>query len=41
MRFRDYLRTDPNAREAYARAKRDAALLWADDGLATPTPRSR
>ncbi len=32
--FRDYLRTHPHAREAYADAKRRAASTWADDGFA-------
>lgn len=34
LRFRDHLRTHPDARDRYARAKRDAAALWADDGPA-------
>jgi GrpB-like predicted nucleotidyltransferase (UPF0157 family) len=34
LRFRDYLRTHPAARDQYAQAKRRAAALWADDGLA-------
>jgi GrpB-like predicted nucleotidyltransferase (UPF0157 family) len=34
LRFRDYLRTHPDARDQYAQAQRDAAALWADDGLA-------
>ena len=34
LRFRDYLRAHPEAREQYAQAKRAAAALWADDGLA-------
>jgi GrpB-like predicted nucleotidyltransferase (UPF0157 family) len=34
LRFRDHLRAHPEAREKYARAKRAAAALWADDGLA-------
>lgn len=32
--FRDYLSTHPEAREAYAAAKRRAALVWGDDRLA-------
>jgi GrpB-like predicted nucleotidyltransferase (UPF0157 family) len=32
--FRDHLRRDPEARDAYARAKTVAALTWADDGWA-------
>ena len=32
--FRDFLRTDAGAREAYARAKREAPAQWADDGIA-------
>lgn len=32
--FRDYLRSDPEARAAYADAKREAALTWSDDGVA-------
>jgi GrpB-like predicted nucleotidyltransferase (UPF0157 family) len=32
--FRDHLRADPEARDAYAEAKRAAALAWADDGWA-------
>jgi GrpB-like predicted nucleotidyltransferase (UPF0157 family) len=32
--FRDHLRTDPEARDHYARAKREAAALWSDDGIA-------
>ena len=32
--FRDYLRTHPEACDAYAAAKRKAASLWADDGVA-------
>lgn len=32
--FRDYLRTHPEARGIYARAKREAATEWADDGFA-------
>lgn len=34
LRFRDHLRAHPEARDAYAQAKRAAAALWADDGLA-------
>jgi GrpB-like predicted nucleotidyltransferase (UPF0157 family) len=34
LRFRDYLRTHPEACEGYAEAKRAAAAMWADDGLA-------
>ena len=34
LRFRDYLRTDLESRREYASAKRAAAALWADDGLA-------
>jgi GrpB-like predicted nucleotidyltransferase (UPF0157 family) len=30
--FRDYLRVHDDARDAYARAKRAAALVWNDDG---------
>jgi GrpB-like predicted nucleotidyltransferase (UPF0157 family) len=32
--FRDYLRSHPQACEQYADAKRSAARLWSDDGLA-------
>lgn len=32
--FRDFLRRHPGARDRYARAKREAAALWADDRLA-------
>lgn len=32
--FRDYLRTHLPARDAYAAAKRHAAAIWADDGIA-------
>jgi GrpB-like predicted nucleotidyltransferase (UPF0157 family) len=32
--FRDYLRADADARSAYAAAKREAAVLWHDDGWA-------
>ena len=32
--FRDYLRASPEARSAYAQAKREAAAIWADDGIA-------
>lgn len=32
--FRDYLRAHPDARDEYARAKRDAVVQWADDGWA-------
>lgn len=32
--FRDYLRSAPPACEAYADAKRRAAAVWADDGIA-------
>ena len=32
--FRDYLRADQEARDAYARAKERAALLWRDDRAA-------
>jgi GrpB-like predicted nucleotidyltransferase (UPF0157 family) len=34
LRFRDYLRRDPQARDAYARVKRQAAKDWADDRMA-------
>jgi GrpB-like predicted nucleotidyltransferase (UPF0157 family) len=34
LRFRDYLRTHPEACDQYTQAKRGAAALWADDGLA-------
>lgn len=34
LRFRDYLRTHADARDEYAQAKRAAAELWTDDGLA-------
>jgi GrpB-like predicted nucleotidyltransferase (UPF0157 family) len=34
LRFRDYLRTHPEACTRYAEAKRAAAATWADDGLA-------
>lgn len=34
LRFRDYLRTHPEACDRYAEAKRAAAATWADDGLA-------
>ena len=34
LRFRDHLRTHPEARDKYAKTKRDAAAQWADDGLA-------
>jgi GrpB-like predicted nucleotidyltransferase (UPF0157 family) len=34
LRFRDYLRANPEARERYAQIKRVAAAHWADDGLA-------
>lgn len=37
--FRDYLRADPQARNAYAAAKRRAAAVWADDGVPMATPR--
>jgi GrpB-like predicted nucleotidyltransferase (UPF0157 family) len=32
--FRDYLRSHPDACEAYAQAKRAAAQCWSDDGIA-------
>jgi GrpB-like predicted nucleotidyltransferase (UPF0157 family) len=32
--FRDYLRADEAARDKYASAKRAAAAVWADDGIA-------
>jgi len=32
--FRDYLRAHPEARDAYAAAKREAARLWSDDRIA-------
>jgi GrpB-like predicted nucleotidyltransferase (UPF0157 family) len=32
--FRDYLRLHPAAAERYADAKRKAAELWSDDGIA-------
>ena len=32
--FRDYLRANPAACDAYAAMKREAALLWRDDSLA-------
>jgi GrpB-like predicted nucleotidyltransferase (UPF0157 family) len=32
--FRDYLRADPDSRDAYAATKRNAAATWADDGVA-------
>jgi GrpB-like predicted nucleotidyltransferase (UPF0157 family) len=34
LRFRDYLRTHPEARDRYATVKRAAAATWADDGFA-------
>jgi GrpB-like predicted nucleotidyltransferase (UPF0157 family) len=34
LRFRDYLREHPEARDAYSRAKLAAATRWADDGYA-------
>lgn len=34
LRFRDYLRTHPDACTRYAAAKRAAAATWADDGFA-------
>lgn len=34
--FRDYLRTHPAARDAYAEAKRTAARIWRDDRWAYP-----
>jgi GrpB-like predicted nucleotidyltransferase (UPF0157 family) len=34
LRFRDHLRRDPGARDAYARVKRQAAKDWADDRMA-------
>lgn len=34
LRFRDYLRTHPEARDAYAHVKREAAAIWADDRIA-------
>ncbi|MGO9297099.1 MAG: GrpB family protein [Streptosporangiaceae bacterium] len=32
--FRDYLRSHPDARDAYAWAKREAARVWSDDRIA-------
>jgi len=32
--FRDYLRRHPDACDAYADAKREAAVAWADDRIA-------
>ncbi len=32
--FRDYLRSHPNARDAYARVKGEAAQVWSDDRIA-------
>jgi GrpB-like predicted nucleotidyltransferase (UPF0157 family) len=32
--FRDYLRANPPACDAYAAMKREAAALWRDDSLA-------
>jgi GrpB-like predicted nucleotidyltransferase (UPF0157 family) len=32
--FRDYLRADASARDAYLSAKQDAAARWSDDGIA-------
>ncbi len=32
--FRDYLRVNPAAREAYVKAKREASRVWSDDGWA-------
>jgi len=32
--FRDYLRAQPEACDAYAHAKRQAASMWSDDGIA-------
>lgn len=32
--FRDYLRTHPGARDAYAAAKQEAARVWGDDRIA-------
>jgi GrpB-like predicted nucleotidyltransferase (UPF0157 family) len=32
--FRDFLRRDRDARDAYAAAKRDAAIVWRDDRIA-------
>jgi GrpB-like predicted nucleotidyltransferase (UPF0157 family) len=32
--FRDYLRANPAAGQVYAEAKREAAVVWADDGWA-------
>jgi len=32
--FRDFLRAHPDARDAYARVKRDAAVRWRDDRIA-------
>lgn len=32
--FRDFLRRHPGARDRYARVKREAAAVWADDGFA-------
>lgn len=34
LRFRDHLRARPEARDAYAQVKRDAAARWGDDGIA-------
>jgi GrpB-like predicted nucleotidyltransferase (UPF0157 family) len=39
--FRDYLRTDADARAAYAAAKREAAFLWSDDGWAYTDAKSQ
>lgn len=32
--FRDYLRSHPDARDAYARVKHEAARIWSDDRIA-------
>jgi GrpB-like predicted nucleotidyltransferase (UPF0157 family) len=32
--FRDYLRSHADARDAYARVKREAARMWSDDRIA-------
>jgi GrpB-like predicted nucleotidyltransferase (UPF0157 family) len=32
--FRDYLRNDADARDAYARVKDEAAQVWSDDRIA-------
>jgi GrpB-like predicted nucleotidyltransferase (UPF0157 family) len=31
--FRDYLRSHPDARDAYAGVKLENAVVWADDGI--------